>query len=111
MKLFYKTLLVVGILLLTANAKSTENTTNLRETKLTSAMGYPYKLLITRTDSIKIIYSEDEKGIKCKVKVLWQAQAVQSQLQQVSKKKFSEKPLASCLPRQRAKAILAMTFQ
>jgi hypothetical protein len=111
MKLFFNTLLILSLLLLTASAKSNENTESLTETKLTSAMGYPYKLLITRTESIKIIYSEDEHGVKCKVKVLWQAQAVQSQPQQVSKKKFSEKPLASCLPRQKAKAILAMTFQ
>jgi len=79
--------------------------------KLTSTMGYPYKLLIDRSDSVKIIYSESSDMINCKVTVRWSEQEIHAQPKQVSKEKFDEKPLASCLDRTKAKAILARTFQ
>lgn len=108
MKKFNNKLAIIALISTTSIGVGT---TYAAEEKLTSAMGYPYKLLIARSDSVKIIYSEDIDNINCKVKVGWKEQEEQSQYKQVSKKKFIEKPLASCLSRQKAKAILAMTFQ
>lgn len=79
--------------------------------KLNSTMGYPYKLLINRANTVKIIYSESDNSINCKVVVNWAEQEIQSQSQHVSRKAFSDKPLASCLPREKAKSMLAATFQ
>jgi hypothetical protein len=81
------------------------------EEKLNSAMGYPYKLLINRTNEVKIIYSERAKNINCKVVVNWGGQELKSQSIIVSKENFNEKPLASCLPRSKAKSMLKATFQ
>jgi hypothetical protein len=81
------------------------------EEKLNSAMGHPYKLLINRASKVKIIYSEGEKNINCKVVVNWHEQEIKSQSIRVSRESFNEKPLASCLPRNKAKSMLAATFQ
>ena len=52
-----RTLVIVFTLLisLTVNAESSKSR---HYEQLTTAMGYPYKLLINRTDTVKIIYSE-----------------------------------------------------
>jgi hypothetical protein len=73
-------------------------------------MGYPYKLLINRTDIIKIIYSESDDNISCKVIISWNEQELQTSLTHITKEQFNKKPLASCLPRKEAKVILARTF-
>ena len=108
MKNTIKTLLLSAVLLTTSLSALTVQAA---EKKLTSAMGYPYKLLINRVSEIKIIYSEDAKNINCKVVVNWHEQEIKSQSIRVSRESFNEKPLASCLPRNKAKSMLAATFQ
>jgi len=78
--------------------------------KLFTEQGYPYDLLIKRTDEVKIIYSENEKEVNCRVELNWQDQKITTQPIKIEKIKFNAKPFATCLPRQQAKTILAKTF-
>jgi len=87
------------------------STVQAAEGKLTSAMGYPYKLLINRANSIKIIYSENSNNIDCKVVFNWNDQKLVSQSMLVSRENFKDEPLASCLTREKAKSMLKVTFQ
>ncbi|GLX77118.1 hypothetical protein tinsulaeT_04580 [Thalassotalea insulae] len=87
------------------------NLSQATEEKIYSAMGYPYQLLLTRTESVKIIYSENNDNIACKVEVSWADKYVLTEPTQVSHKNFNEKPLANCLPRKTAKSILSQTFE
>ena len=76
-----------------------------------SGKGYPYKLLIDRAESINIIYSEDSLGnIQCSVKAVVAGQELLTSEKVADKAKFKQKPLASCLSRQKAKELLAKTF-
>ena len=75
-----------------------------------STKGYPYDLLISRTEAIKIIYSVNDEDIHCKVVINWNKNNITSPVVQVSKNKFEHMPLASCLTRKQAKTILASTF-
>jgi hypothetical protein len=80
------------------------------EIKLFSSEGYPYKLLINRTDSVKILFTESKEGIACRVEVAKSMKYQITELVNVTKEQFEQKPLASCLPRVQAKSILASTF-
>jgi hypothetical protein len=80
------------------------------EIQLFSSEGYPYQQLISRVDSVKIIFTEREEGVQCKVNVTHGQLQQETQLVRVTAKQFEEKPLASCLPRIRAKVMLASTF-
>lgn len=104
-----KTLITIITLItsLTTNAESSKKN---HYEQLASTMGYPYKLLINRTEIVKIIYSESNDNINCKVIINWNDQVVQTPSTQITKEKFNDKPLASCLAREDAKVILARTF-
>lgn len=78
--------------------------------KLFTEQGYPYDLLIKRTNEVKIIYSENERYVNCRVELNWQDQKMTTQSIKVEQVKFNEKPFATCLPRAQAKTILAKTF-
>jgi hypothetical protein len=75
-----------------------------------SEKGYPYKDVIKRTDTVKIIYTENAQEIACKVLISFANEIYQSAEKAVSKKAFDNAPLASCLARSEAKKILAKTF-
>ncbi|SFB89855.1 hypothetical protein [Pseudoalteromonas denitrificans] len=83
---------------------------NAQSHKLYSNQGYPYNLLIKRTDKIKIIYSESESSTKCRVEIKWKNSHISTQSININHSKFNQKPLASCLPRAQAKLILKKTF-
>ena len=78
--------------------------------KVYSEQGYPYKLLINHSESVKIFYRETQQGVTCRVTVNWDNKMAKSDEQNVSQQQFIQAPLASCLPRKDAKAILAKTF-
>ena len=78
--------------------------------KVYSNQGYPYKLLINRADEVKIFYRENATGIYCHVEVSRDKEKMLSTEVQVSAQQFSQKPLASCLPREQAKNLLAYSF-
>lgn len=80
------------------------------QVKIYSAEGYPYKLLINRTNTVKIYYHEDGEAVNCRTEIQWGKAQVKTSAMQVSSKKFASKPLLSCLPREQAKAVLASTF-
>ncbi len=76
-----------------------------------SEKGYPYKLLIERADSVNIIYTENkENQIQCSVKLEFNQKQWDSSTVSVSKSKFDDAPLASCLARDNAKEWLAHIF-
>lgn len=75
-----------------------------------SHTGYPYNLLIQRSDSIKIIYTEKDKEIACRVTQENSQSAQTSASVITTKAEFDQAPLASCLPRKLAKQWLAQTF-
>lgn len=79
--------------------------------KIYSYEGYPYKQLISRSDLIKIIYTESNSEIDCSVQLDIDGEIQKIATQKVSKKHFAQKPLASCLPRKIAKQLLAQTFE
>jgi len=93
------------ILLLTLNSSVQAN-----QDKLYSAKLHPYNLLLSRTETVKIIYSENKEEIHCKVEVNWKNEQVTSEQVSVNKVAFNKEPLASCLSREKAKNILARTF-
>jgi len=87
------------------------NSVQASQEKLYTEKKYPYNLLLTRSDSVKIIYTNNKEYINCKVEVNWKNEMVTSLKTRVSKLKFNKEPLASCLPREQAKIILAKTFE
>jgi len=78
--------------------------------KLFTEQGYPYNLLIKRTDEIKIIYSEKGDLVNCRIELNWQKQKTTTKNITVNRFNFNKKPFASCLPREQAKMMLAKTF-
>lgn len=83
---------------------------NANTTTLFSEKGYPYKDLIQRTESVKIIYTEDNQEVTCKVAVTSHDHNWQSNTKTVNHKAFEQAPLASCLTREEAKNLLAQTY-
>jgi len=103
MKQLQLTLFILLTILSTLPAQANTN-------KLFTEQGYPYNLLIKRTDEIKIIYSEKENMVNCRIELNWQGQKITTQNISVEQIKFNTKPFAACLPREQAKVILAKTF-
>ncbi|MCJ8318043.1 MAG: hypothetical protein MJK12_00310 [Colwellia sp.] len=87
------------------------NSIQASQDKLYTAKKYPYNLLLSRTDTVKIIYSENKEKVDCKVEINWENEMITSKQTRVSKRDFINEPLASCLPRENAKNILAKTFE
>lgn len=104
MKYTYLITIIILTLLLTSSAQASQD-------KIYTAKKYPYNLLLSRTDSVKIIYSDTKDQIKCKVAINWKNGMITSKQAVVSKVAFNKEPLASCLPREKAKHILAKTFE
>lgn len=78
--------------------------------QLHSTSGYPYDMLINRSETVKIFYTVNKQGIECSVKLKrsdlnWSSQSVV-----VDKEKFELEPLVSCLSRKLAKQWLSETF-
>lgn len=73
--------------------------------------GYPYKQLVKRSDTVKLIYSQDGQQVTCKVAIEHKGLARITTEQTISAAKFADKPLANCLKRDTAKSLLAMTFR
>lgn len=110
MKLIILKALIIITVLCTPVITNAESSKAPHYEQLASTLGYPYKLLINRTDTVKIIYSESNENINCKVIISWNEQEMQTSSTQTTKEKFNDKPLASCLARKDAKLILARTF-
>ncbi len=80
------------------------------EIQMYSEAGYPYKNLIHKSQSVKIFFTEKEQNISCRVNVSLPSQSTTSNTIEVSKKQFEATPLASCLPRDQAKKLLAFAY-
>ncbi|GAC14119.1 hypothetical protein [Aliiglaciecola lipolytica] len=93
------------LLSLNLNATTSENV----EIKY-SNQGYPYKLLINRADTIKILFTEDTQSVNCAVEFKRGKISEKSVYVEVDTKDFESQPLASCLPRKQAKLWLKQTF-
>lgn len=77
---------------------------------LYSEKGYPYRDLIARTDEIKIFYTEKDATVRCRVEVAFHGVTWKPAGKQVAQRAFDEAPLSSCLSRDKARQILATTF-
>ncbi|WP_340678870.1 hypothetical protein [Paraglaciecola sp.] len=89
---------------------STKNLANLKlEDKIDNIEGYPYNLLIQRTDQVQVIY-KGGKQISCRVDIRLGEQLWSGETQVVKAQKFKQSPLKYCLDRAYAKQILATTF-
>jgi len=78
--------------------------------KLYSEAGYPYENLIHEAKSIKILFTESEDNVTCRVNVSLSTQEKITEKIKVSKKQFDQAPLASCLTRTKAKKILRLAY-
>ena len=78
---------------------------------LFSEKGYPYRDLIQRAEQVKIIYSENKQDVTCKVEVNHAEHPWISQDKTTSQDEFNQAPLASCLSRKEAIALLAKTYE
>ncbi|GAA6186474.1 MULTISPECIES: hypothetical protein [Alteromonadaceae] len=99
-------LITLVLLSLNLNAKNSEQL----ETKY-SNQGYPYKMLIDRSDSIKILFTEKSESVRCAVRFNQGDIEQQTTYLDVNKTDFKKQPLVSCLPRFQAKAWLKRTFE
>ncbi|GAB2683786.1 hypothetical protein Q4574_08215 [Aliiglaciecola sp. 3_MG-2023] len=102
----YITALTIFLLSFTLNATTNDKF----ETKY-SYQGYPYKILIDRSDSIKILFTEKKATINCAVEFNHGESVRKTAYLEVEKADFDNEPLASCLPRHTAKAWLKDTFE
>lgn len=103
MKYIYLTI-ILSLHLLGAETAIAQNNT------LFSSQGYPYKQLISRSDSVKIIYSENQQLVQCRVAITIDNDIHKSKALDVNKNRFQKAPLASCLGREDAKNFLAKSF-
>lgn len=103
MKSIVKTLLIISVVAIFGSANAETN-------MLYTEKGYPYKDLVNRSNEVKIIYSENKSKVVCRVEVDMNGTVWQSPSNDVTKTRFEQTPLSSCLPRERAKQILASSF-
>ena len=98
------------VILFTTLIFSSHSLANLNlEDRIDNVEGYPYNLLIQRTDQIKVIYQGD-KQITCRVEIHKGGLQWSGDTQVVKATKFKQSPLKYCLGRAHAKQILASTF-
>lgn len=107
MKLTIKLLYVISLIL---SLTLTSGFVYAETEMLYSEKGYPYKNLINRSDKVKIIYSEKDASVDCRVEVELQGTTWKSNSLQVKKQDFETAPLSSCLGREKAKQMLASTY-
>ncbi|XPF92939.1 hypothetical protein ACM9HF_12990 [Colwellia sp. RE-S-Sl-9] len=80
------------------------------EIQLYSEAGYPYKNLINKAKAVKILFTEQENSIVCRVEVSGDSKNKTTEKVVVSKKQFDQAPLVSCLPRTEAKKLLTFDY-
>ena len=102
--------LIISITLALLFTSIVNSSVKASEDKLYTQKKHPYDLLLARTDTVKIIYTEDKEQVNCKVEVNWKNEQITSEQVSVNKVAFNKEPLASCLSREKAKNILAKTF-
>jgi len=96
-------LLIIAILACSLTLKANDE-------NVYSSKGYPYKQLLARAITVKIIFTEDEQQVRCKVEVNLADERITTEQRNVTKTDFEQQPLASCLLRDKAKTLLAKTF-
>lgn len=80
------------------------------EIKLYSEAGYPYKNLIHKAKSVKILFIEEGDEVTCRVNVTLEAQDKTTAKVHIPKEQFEQAPLTSCLTRAQAKEILRFAY-
>lgn len=76
---------------------------------INSHEGYPYDLLIKRSEQVKLIYKGKDK-ITCHVEVKTKQQTWKGEVYSTKAERFNQSPLATCMDRDLAKSILKSTF-
>ena len=78
--------------------------------KIDTQEGYPYAALVQRVDEVKLIFTENENNVHCRVEVTQNGKVWRGLSNTAKKKEFQRKPLNSCMAREEAKQLLADTF-
>lgn len=81
------------------------------EIQLYSEAGYPYQNLINKAKTVKILFTDKNEHVYCRIRVEWSTQDRTTERVQVTKAQFKQKPLVSCLPRAEAKKLLANVYR
>jgi hypothetical protein len=90
---------------------STSSLAELNQTaKVYTQKGYPFEGLVKRSEQVTIIYTKGTDNVSCRVEVSHDGQIWQGEKRSTSLKKFTQKPLRSCMDRVEAKKLLAKTF-
>lgn len=100
---FFSAVILVSLAVIVSSANAETN-------MLFTEQGYPYKDLVNRSNEVKIIYSEKNNDVSCRVQVALNGTTWKTRNLQVEKREFDSAPLASCLERSKAKQILASTY-
>lgn len=82
----------------------------LKQQEIFSKQGYPYNILLRKTNSIKIHYVESAQNINCYVNLEFDGKKEKTAVLSISKKAFLTASLKNCLRRNKAKEILKATF-
>jgi hypothetical protein len=80
------------------------------EERLYTPEGYPYAALLQRVDEVKLIFTEGENNVRCRVEVSLNGKIWRGVSNTAEKQEFQRKPLNSCMAREEAKQLLADTF-
>lgn len=80
------------------------------EIQLYSEAGYPYKNLINKAKAVKILFTEKEESVTCRISVSGDSQNKTTEKVIISKKQFEQAPLVNCLPRAEAKKLLTFAY-
>lgn len=80
------------------------------EIQLYSEADYPYKNLINKAKAVKILFTEREESVICRVSVSGDTQNKTTEKVIISKKQFEQAPLVNCLPRAEAKKLLTFAY-
>lgn len=102
------TSIATSLLFLGMNAAYSDERNNQVDSLMTNE-GYPYNMLVQRTDEVKLIYN-NKSPMTCRVEVNHNGQVWRGQTYSTSEKRFLAKPLARCMDRTLAKEIVKTTF-
>lgn len=80
------------------------------EIQLYSQAGYPYKNLINKAKSVKILFTDSPNEVTCRVDVLLTSEHKTTEKVTISKANFEQAPLVNCLPRKAAKKLLTLAY-
>jgi len=86
------------------------NSTFAEQLTVDTALNYPYKNLINRTDDVKIFYTTNNDNLTCRVEIKLDKMKWASVEKKINKTFFYHDPLTNCLSKESAEQILLQSF-